>query len=128
MNLNSTKINEKDYCNQIIKQATKKYRKSYYLFVFLNVSLILITATSIILNLFALRYNPFPDETMIYFILLSCTSVVIAFLTSVQTFLSIKDQKQSLSNNIDIKRAMIVKIQNNEPITREEIDNILNTF
>ncbi|UUD35893.1 hypothetical protein NPA08_02900 [Mycoplasmopsis citelli] len=128
MNPNSTKINEKDYCNQIIKQATKKYRKSYYLFVFLNVSLILITAASIILNLFALRYNPFPDETMIYFILLSCTSVVIAFLTSVQTFLSIKDQKQSLSNNIDIKRAMIVKIQNNEPITREEIDNILNTF
>ncbi|UUM20050.1 MULTISPECIES: hypothetical protein [unclassified Mycoplasma] len=128
MNKKEIKINEHELCDKIIKTANKKYLKSYYIFVFLNMVLIFITAASIILNLFAIRYNPFPEKTMIYFILLSCISVIIAFLSSVQTFLSIKDQKDSMSNNIQIKIQILDKLNSNEAITREEIDNMFNTL
>lgn len=121
-------INEKIYCSEIISKAKSKYRKSYYTFVGLNVALIVITALTIILNLFAMRYNPYPQQTMIYFVLLAVFAVIISFISSVQTFLSIKDQKTSIGNNIYLNEQIIERIQNKEIITRDDIDDILNTF
>ncbi|VEU76561.1 hypothetical protein [Mycoplasmopsis columboralis] len=121
-------INEKIYCSEIISKSKSKYRKSYYTFVGLNVALIVITALTIILNLFAMRYNPYPQQTMIYFVLLAIFAVIISFISSVQTFLSIKDQKTSIGNNIYLNEQIIERIQNKDIITRDDIDDILNTF
>ncbi|WP_025755637.1 hypothetical protein [Mycoplasmopsis cricetuli] len=121
-------IKHKQLYEEVIVKSTKKYRLSFYGFVFINILAIFITASIIILNLFAIRYNPFPKETMIFFILLAIIGVVISFISSVQTFLSIKDSKDVLKNNIEVNENMIEKINKKDQITREDIDNILNTF
>lgn len=119
--------NQKKY-HEILSVSSKKYFKSYYVFVALNIIAITIAAATIVLNLFGMRYNPFPEETMVLFLIISIISVAISFILSVQTFLSIKDSKNNLQNNIETNQSMIDKIQNKEKITRDEIDQILNTF
>ncbi|WP_369027509.1 hypothetical protein [Mycoplasmopsis synoviae] len=75
----------------------KKHRVSYGVWVFLNFLSVFITSVIIILNLYAIRYNPRPDETMSFFVAIAILSATITFLVSIRTFFAISDKKEKLN-------------------------------
>ncbi|SJZ61654.1 hypothetical protein [Mycoplasmopsis verecunda] len=79
--------------NKLKNKTHKKYILSRAFFVFLNVLAIFISASIVILNLYAIRFNEFPDKTMIFFVLIAVLSVVTTLVVSVQIFLGITDKK-----------------------------------
>ncbi|TNK91483.1 hypothetical protein C4M98_06795, partial [Mycoplasmopsis pullorum] len=68
---NNNRINVIKKADNLAKVANKKYFKSKGIYIFLSLASIFISATTIVLNLYSIRYNTFPQETMIYFVVIS---------------------------------------------------------
>ncbi|TNK94552.1 hypothetical protein C4M98_04235, partial [Mycoplasmopsis pullorum] len=79
-----------------------------------------------VLNLYSIRYNTFPQETMIYFVVISFISVAITTLIAIQSLLSVSNKiakmKQNLQKNIDTLEAL----SQTHNLTKEQVDDLMN--
>lgn len=110
------------------KSVLRKYLISKYCFVFLSVLTLVISSIIIILNLYSIRFNEYPHQTMIYFVSIAFISVVVTLLISVQSFFNITDKITVFEDNINTNLKRIDKYKENNEITREDIDDLMKTF
>lgn len=110
------------------KSVLSKYLISKYCFVFLSVLTLVISSIIIILNLYSIRFNEYPHQTMIYFVSIAFISVVVTLLISVQSFFNITDKITVFEDNINTNLKRIDKYKENNEITREDIDDLMKTF
>lgn len=110
------------------KLVLRKYWVSKYCFVFLSVLTLVISSIIIILNLYSIRFNEYPHQTMIYFVSIAFISVVVTLLISVQSFFNITDKITVFEENINTNLKRIDKYKENNEITREDIDDLMKTF
>lgn len=123
---NNNRINVIKKADNLAKVANKKYFKSKGIYIFLSLASIFISATTIVLNLYSIRYNTFPQETMIYFVVISFISVAITTLIAIQSLLSVSNKiakmKQNLQKNIDTLEAL----SETHNLTKEQVDDLMN--
>ncbi|QDY88621.1 hypothetical protein [Mycoplasma anserisalpingitidis] len=110
------------------KSVLRKYLVTKYCFVFLSVLTLVISSIIIILNLYSIRFNEYPHQTMIYFVSIAFISVVVTLLISVQSFFNITDKITVFEENINTNLKRIDKYKENNEITREDIDDLMKTF
>lgn len=115
--------NEKKY-----KSVLKKYLVSKFFFIFLSVLTLAVSSAIIILNLYSIRFNEYPLQTMIYFVSIAFISVVVTLLISIQSFFNVTDKISVLEENINTNIKRIEKYKENNEITREDIDELMKTF
>ncbi|QNM93915.1 hypothetical protein H9M94_01420 [Mycoplasma sp. Pen4] len=102
----------------------RKYIFSKAFFIFFNILAILISSSIIILNLFSIRFNPFPKETLTLFVLIAVFSVFITLLIGINTLLAIQDKKSILNNNIQRAQEIIDTISEKDDLDNEDVEAI----
>ncbi|WLP85792.1 hypothetical protein [Mycoplasma seminis] len=120
-------FNEEELNIKITKLKRKtffKYNFSRFFFVILNVIAIFIAASIVILNLYAIRFNKYPEDTMLFFVLIAVLSVVTTLIVSIQSFLGITNKKAKLHDNVVNIQEVISDISTKNSLTVEDYDNI----
>ncbi|MHA3838636.1 hypothetical protein [Mycoplasma sp. HF14] len=107
------------------KKSFGKYIFSRGFFVFLNVLAIFIAASIVILNLYSIRFNKYPDLTMVYFVLIAVISVITTLVVSIQSFFGITDKKTRLKENISNLDDIITALEKKQDLSTEEYDKII---
>ncbi|MHA3826019.1 hypothetical protein [Mycoplasma sp. BRA285] len=107
------------------KKSFRKYIFSRGFFVFLNVLAIFIAASIVILNLYSIRFNKYPDLTMVYFVLIAVISVITTLVVSIQSFFGITDKKTRLKENISNLDDIITALEKKQDLSTEEYDKII---
>ncbi|MFV8472425.1 hypothetical protein [Mycoplasma sp. 654] len=119
---NNTNLHDK--VHKLKRKSFNKYIFSRSFFVFLNVLAILIAASIVILNLYSIRFNKYPDATMVYFVLIAVLSVITTLVVSLQSFFGITDKKTTLKDTISNLDDAINNIANKDDLTAEDYDRI----
>ncbi|WP_051789175.1 hypothetical protein [Mycoplasma buteonis] len=134
MILNKKKGNKKENipCLTKMSVAKKIIKRKYILdksfFIFLSLLAIVISATTLIWNLWSIRFNKVPEETMDYFVAIACLTAFVTFTVSIQSFLNIQDRKNTLKENISRNQELLNEVEQGKDLTQEDIDQILNTI
>ncbi|VEU70394.1 hypothetical protein [Mycoplasmopsis glycophila] len=113
---------------QTKKKIKKKYWKSRGLFVSLSLIALFVSAATVILNLFSIRFNEIPELTMDFFVAIAILSVLMTFLISLQSFFNIQARKNTLSDNIAKNQEILNQIKSGKEISQDDINEILNTI
>ncbi|MEE3928533.1 hypothetical protein V2E24_03000 [Mycoplasmopsis ciconiae] len=108
--------------------SKRKYIVSRGIFVFSSLLTLLIAAATVLLNLFAIRFNAFPQETLALFISISIITFIITFLISIQSFLNIKNIKNIITSNIETNKNAIDLFKDNKTLTKEQVDQLTETL
>ncbi|MFV8401181.1 hypothetical protein [Mycoplasma sp. CR] len=119
---NNTSLHTK--VHKLKRKSFAKYIFSKSFFVFLNVLAIFIAAGIVILNLYSIRFNMYPDTTMIYFVLIAVLSVVTTLVVSIQSFFGISDKKTVLKETIANLDEVINTLAKKDDISTEDYDKI----
>ena len=77
------------WTEKIYMKAYRKYIKSRTWFITLNIISLVLIALMIMLNIYAIKKNPF-DNTKIYYVLIAVISGLIGLFTSISSFMSFK--------------------------------------
>ncbi|CCP23977.1 hypothetical protein [Mycoplasmopsis cynos] len=118
-----TKQNKEKFL-KVTKKAQYKLYVGSWIFFSLSILGIFISTLIIILNLYAIRWNERPYDTMYIFVHIAIVSAFTTFFLSVQAFLNISKRKQELSQNISKIDEIIELISTKEQLNQEDIDNI----
>ncbi|AKF41246.1 hypothetical protein MCANUFG4_00758 [Mycoplasmopsis canis UFG4] len=109
---------------KIEMKTLKKYLISKWVFITLNLTGIAIAALIVILNLYAIRWNERPSETMHFFVQIALISAFTTFFLGVQAFLNISNKKAKTKQNIQKIEEIINILEKKENIEQEDLDNI----
>ncbi|MFV8414106.1 hypothetical protein ACNQ2I_02935 [Mycoplasma sp. Z355B] len=120
---NNTNLHNK--VHKLKRKSFNKYIISRSFFVFLNVLAIFIAASIVILNLYSIRFNKYPDTTMVYFVLIAVLSVITTLVVSLQSFFGITDKKTTLKDTISNLDEVINAISAKDDLSTEEYDKII---
>ncbi|MGZ9414419.1 DUF4231 domain-containing protein [Mycoplasma sp. 5370] len=94
---------------QLVNKTRNKYKRkfiiSYYLFLLLNILVIVMTSLMIVFNLYSLRFNQFPDikgtEKSIYYLLeITLASALTTLLTSISSFFAFGEKREKINSDI----------------------------
>ena len=77
------------WSEKIYMKAYRKYIKSTTWFIALNILSLVLVALMIMLNIYAIKKNPF-QNTKIFYVLIAIVSGFIGLLTSISSFMSFK--------------------------------------
>ncbi|WP_426461554.1 hypothetical protein [Mycoplasma hafezii] len=119
---------EKTKIKKIKNVLLRKYWISRSLFVTLSILAIVISAATVILNLWSIRFNKVPDTTMSYFVSIAVLTSAMSLIVSIQSFLNIQDRKSTLTNNVNQNNELLSEFKNGKELTQEDLDQILNTI
>ncbi len=78
------------WTEKIYMKAYRKYIKSRTWFIILSVLSILLVAIMIMLNIYAIKKNPFGDDSKLYYVIIAIIAGLIGLLTSISSFMSFK--------------------------------------
>lgn len=120
--------NKNDVLNKaqnVLKLSYKKFRKSKRIFIALSLTSLCISAATIILNLYAIRFNIYPVELMHLFVAISIIGVLVSFIVSVQSFFNFSNEKYLLKEKIENNLETIKKIEENDTADVEDLDERL---
>ncbi|WBP84114.1 hypothetical protein [Mycoplasmopsis edwardii] len=109
---------------KVQKKSLKKYLISRWTFIILSLTGIIIAALIVILNLYAIRWNEKPVETMDLFVKIALTSAFTTFFLTIQAFLNISGTKSKVKQNVDKINEIVDLVQNKETLEQEDVDNI----
>ncbi|QDF64746.1 hypothetical protein [Mycoplasma nasistruthionis] len=110
--------------DKVKQSAYKKLISSSAIIVSLSILAILISSLIIVLNLYSIRYNEFPKQTMALFVALAVISVVITLIFAIQTFLAITNYKNKLDENVSKNKELIQNLKQKTDLNQEDIDLI----
>ncbi|WGI36644.1 DUF4231 domain-containing protein [Mesomycoplasma lagogenitalium] len=93
------------YAKDIQKLYQRKLFVSYTIFAILNIILIIMSSLMVVINLYSLRFNQFPDipgteGTIYYLIIVTSISAFVTFLTSISSFFSFSERRAKLNSDI----------------------------
>ncbi|MBN3534679.1 hypothetical protein [Mycoplasma procyoni] len=106
------------------KVIKRKVFSSRTIFITLNVLAIIISSLVVVLNLYAIRWNERPVETMDYFVDIAIMSASTTFFLSLQAFLGITNRKNKLKQNIDKIDEIIEMVKEKDNLDQDDLDSI----
>ncbi|QZE12656.1 hypothetical protein [Mycoplasma sp. Ms02] len=118
------KKNQKNPSPFYFKKVQSKERKSKYIFYALSITAIIISSLTILLNLYSIRYNKFPIETMALFVAIAIITAVVTFIIALQSFLNITNFKNKIKDNLEKNQNALSQIEKAEYLTKEEVDSL----
>ncbi|WP_027121419.1 hypothetical protein [Mycoplasma leonicaptivi] len=123
-NLNEKKIEIESKFSKTKKLLLKKYYLQRSIFLIMSLTSIIISAVIVILNLYSIRWNEYPQSTMIFFVIIAIISSVTTFIISIQSFINISNKKNSLKQNIESTKELIKNLENKTEISQDDLDSI----
>lgn len=118
----------KDRIFSILKKIKRKRNGSRFLFISMSLISIIISASSIILNLYAIRYNVLPVQTMSLFVAIAVISSVITFLVTIQSFFNITESKNKLEQSVEKRTELKNKIEESKEVNETLVNELFDTY
>ncbi|MGZ9755967.1 hypothetical protein [Mycoplasma sp. 6243] len=106
----------------------KKYVLWRTIFILLSILSIAVSASVVVLNLYSIRWNSYPNETMAMFVAISFISSISTFLISIQSFLNLSNRKNKLRDNLARSNEITLELKAKTDLSQEDIDNISELF
>ncbi|MGZ9762599.1 hypothetical protein ACXYRQ_03955 [Mycoplasma sp. 394] len=106
----------------------KKYVLWRTIFILLSILSIAVSASVVVLNLYSIRWNSYPNETMATFVAISFISSISTFLISIQSFLNLSNRKNKLRDNLARSNEITLELKAKTDLSQEDIDNISELF
>ncbi|WP_322935527.1 hypothetical protein RRG37_00625 [Mycoplasmopsis felis] len=110
------------------KMIYKKFIIYRLTFILLSILSIFISSSIVVLNLYSIRWNDFPKQTMAFFFAMSLIASISTFFISFQSFLNITNRKYILKENIAKNDEITSILKDKTELIQEEIDNIMELF
>lgn len=102
--------------NNYYEKIVKKYNKSKTIFYIINFLILFLSAIFIILNLFAIRYNPGGNDTKWLFVTIAILTAISAFISSITSLYIFKTKQKEYFQKINALEEEKRKYLNEEDI------------
>ncbi|TDV24358.1 hypothetical protein BCF59_0320 [Mycoplasmopsis mustelae] len=113
-----------DKMHLIYDKVRRKFLISKIFFISFSMLSIVLSALIVVLNLYSIRWNEYPEQTMVYFIAMALITSILTFIISIQSFLNISNRKNKIKENIVKTSELILELEEKTDLSQEDLDNI----